>query len=261
MKSDSSITSRRQLSSVFASGSLAVVLLLAGCASTGPPLSELGPSELYQRGLSELADENWLRAVDAFERLALEYPTFERAEEARFRVGEAYAGNEEYITAANEYLRFVSEYPRSDLADDARYRVCTAYRELSPDVQLDQEYTRAAIEHCQALIAYYPNSEYVPQAREIIGAMRNKLARKVLESGEYYFGRDAYDPAIVYYEDLLERFPESSSAPKALFRLVEIYQEFGYQEELEEARERLLQEFPDSPEAQQVSGVGLANGG
>src|SRR5690606_39662795 len=86
-------------------------------------------------------------------------------------------------------------YPAGPWADDARFKVCEAYAELSPHPQLDQEYTKAAIEHCQSLITYYPDSEFVPRAQEILDRMIGKLAEKQYLAGEFYRKRGAIDSA------------------------------------------------------------------
>lgn len=245
------------------SGAAVAVALavLTSCASSGPPLQRLGPDELWSRGVEQFEARKWQAAIDAFERLALEYPTHPRVEEARFRIGESYMNREEYLTATSEFLRLVTDYPTSELADDARLKACEAYVALSPKIPLDQEYTRAAIDHCQALVAYYPDSDLAVRAREIVARMRAKLAEKVLYSGNFYMRRGAFDSAIVYFEDVATQYADTPVAPKALYQLVQVYEELGYEDEEEAAKQRLLQQFPDSEEAQEVRRGSLAAGG
>ena len=62
----------------------------------------------------------------------------------------------------------------------------------------------------------------------------------------------ADDGALIYFEDVAEEYPGTLWAPRGLKRLVDIYTTLEYQEELEEARQRLLRDYPDSPEARAV---------
>lgn len=241
-------------------GGLVAAVLLAGACATGAPLKFDSPEALYERALQEVRDEDWADVVMLLERLKLEYPTFARMQEARFHLGNAYFARREYVTAANEFLRLAADYPTGPYADDARFRVCEAYRELSPVVQRDQEYTRAAVEHCEALIAYYPTSEFVPRAREIVQEMTNKLAAKIYEAGVFYQERKALDSAILEYERVVQQYPQTEIAPRALLRLVEVYTRLGYAEEAKAAKDRLLKEYPASPAAKQVEGVTVAGG-
>jgi outer membrane protein assembly factor BamD len=233
-------------------GVLLLALAALGSCSTGLDLRGLDAEAMFDRGETELAEGNWGNAVTVFERFTFEFPRHPLAERARFNLGRAFFGREEYLTASTEFLRVVQDYPNGEYADDARFMVCRAYEELSPQIPLDQEYTRGAVEHCSALADYYPGSVYADSARITGERLRDKLAAKELYRADFYYRVKAYDSAIVYLEELLASYPRSGVAPQALLRLVQIYEVLGYDDELEDARRRLLQEFPDSPEAARV---------
>lgn len=243
--------------------SIRVLLLMlvvggAACASSGPPLHTVGPDQLFERGMAAYEARKWSEAIRAFERITMEYPTHPRIQEARFRLADSYFGRKEYVTAASEFVRLATDYPSGSWADDARFKACDAYYQLSPKPALDQEYTRAAIDHCRSLATYYPSSEFAPLAEAKVAELRNKLAVKALESAEFYYQRKAYDPAILYFEDVLREYPDTPVVPKALLRLVEIYVELGYEEEAEAATQRLLEEFPDTAEARRAQAISHA---
>jgi outer membrane protein assembly factor BamD len=160
------------------------------------------------------------------------------------------------VTAAALYSGLAADLGRSDMGERARFKACRSYEELSPPAQRDQEYTRAAIDHCQALVDLFPGGEHADQAREIVDRMWERLAEEVFDGGDYYQRRRAYDSALIYYEDLVRLFPRTSYAPRALRRMIDIYTILEYDQELQETRERLLRNYPDSPEARRVAGDG-----
>lgn len=232
------------------------LVVVAGCSSRAPNLSGMTPDQLFARGMERLGARKWEDARMAFEQFTLSYPADPRYGEARYRLGDAYYGKEDYEIAALEYSRLAAELPSHELADDARFRVCEAYNELSPKSQLDQQYSRSAIDHCTSLIAYHPDSEYADRAREIIAALREKQAKKKYEQGELYRRTlEADDSAILVFQNLLAEFPETAYAPKALFRLYQIYLSLNYGEEAAETRARLLREYPESEEAREIGGA------
>ncbi|MCI0436111.1 MAG: outer membrane protein assembly factor BamD [Gemmatimonadetes bacterium] len=233
----------------------AVVVGVAACGSGAPNLGQLPADALYARGVERLEAGKWDEAIRALEQFIFQYPTHENYQEARFRLGKAYAGKNEHIMAAGEFSRLADDFPTSDWADDARFEVCREYHELSPIASRDQQYTVAAIQHCESLLAYYPDSEYAPQAREVIAALLDKLAEKVFRGGEFYFKSKAIDSAINVFEHVVETFPTSAWAPRALLRLHEAYVTIGYTEEAQQARERLLRDYPESEEARQLKGA------
>jgi outer membrane protein assembly factor BamD len=239
---------------------LPILVLLAGACASGPQLAGMEADELFLHGMEELRERDWSKAITAFERFVQLHPTHPRAAEARYRMGEAYMGRREYVTAALEFNRLAADFPAGAWADDARFQVCVAYTELSPRPPLDQEYTRTAIDHCESLIAYYPESDYVPRAQELAARMMSRLAEKEFGTAEHYFKRRAYDSANIYYHQIVDSFAATEWAPRALLRLVESYTLLRYEQEAQAARERLLREFPNSPEARQINGVALDAG-
>lgn len=249
------MTQRNRFAGSTAALLLVVAALAAACAPKQTPLAQLTTEELWIRGAEEFNQEDWDDAIRHFERFVMAAGADPRIHQARYYIGQAHFNDEEYITAAAEFARLAGDLGRADLADDARFMACRSYEELSPNPQLDQEYTRGAIEHCQALIQYFPDSEFADEAAGIIERMRNRLAEKVFETGDWYERRRAYDSAIIYYEDVADDYPGTVWAPRALQRLIGIYEILQYQEELEEVRERLLREYPEAAEARELGGT------
>jgi outer membrane protein assembly factor BamD len=231
-----------------------LALVQGACATRGPVLSGMDAETLFAHAMGELQARRWEQAARAFEEFTSLHPTNPRVQEARFRIGESYQGRREWITAALEFNRLAADFPAGAWADDSRFQVCRSYYELAPRPQLDQEYTRNALEHCQSLLVYYPDSEFVPQAEAIVTEMLDRLAQKEYLIAEDYFRRRAFDSSIIYYESVIQDYAMTVWAPRALLRLVQVYERLGYEPEAAAARSRLLQLFPASPEARQVAG-------
>lgn len=212
------------------------------------------------RGMAEYEAGRYAEAIRVFEHLSSVFPGYGRMPEVRFYLADSYLEREEYLTAATEFVRLANDYPTSPLAADARFKVCQAYYELSPRPELDQQYTYAAIEHCRALVTYYPTSEHVAAANQMIRELRNKLARKEFLAGESYFRHRMFDSALIYYESVLADYPDTDVAPRALFRIMEAYNRIGWTEEAEEARERLIRDYPTSEEAGLAREISVAGG-
>lgn len=237
----------------------ALALVLAACAKELPP--DLAPGDLYRIGREAHAERNWQRAIDALQRFLTQDPGNPRSDSAQYLIADSYFNQKQYLTAAAEFLRLAESRPAASLADDSRYRACEAYAKLSPRPELDQEYTVQAIGECRSVRLLYPNSPYAEPAARQMQELTNKLARKVYLNADYYYRRKAYDSAIVYLEHLIENFRGAAVEPAALFRLQELYSRLGYSQEAEQARQRLLREYPDSAEAQRLRETTGAAGG
>lgn len=233
------------------------LLILGGLAILGCP-KELPPGlpadELYRIGLEKFERRDWGGAIEALQRYVFKDPAAARVDSAQLLTGEAYFNQKQYLTAASEFQRLAEDRPAGRLADLARYRACESYYELSPRPELDQEFTEQAINECRSVALLYPGSPYAELALQRVAELTNKLARKYYLNGVYYFRRKAYDSAIVYLEYMLEAYRGSAVEPEALLKLYESYVKLGYTDEADQTRDRLLRDYPDSPEARELRG-------
>ena len=228
---------------------LALLLFSAGCGARQVDLSTLAADDLYSGAMAAYEDRNWGRAIEMLEFFVAQYLGDPRAADARMLLGDIHMDRREYPTAATHYQRFAIDYPGDPRGLSARFNICEAYYRLSPRPALDQEFTVSALAHCQSLAENYVGTPEAEQAVAHIDDLRWKLAKKVYDTGMFYFRRRAYDAAVVYFEDVVEQYPRTDLAPAALSQLAETYDRIGYVEDAAEARERLLREYPESPEA------------
>ena len=81
-----------------------------------------------------------------------------------------------------------------------------------------------------------------------IARLEEWFARKDYETGEYYLRRKAYDPAILYFKDVVEKWPGTPSSRRAQLRLVETYRKINYRDEADEVCQALRTAYPDDAE-------------
>lgn len=209
---------------------------------------------MYRLAQEEMAREDYGDAAETLDRLLLVHPTFEQGAEANFMLARAYFLDGKYITSASEYTRFLDRYPAHPRAPEAALGVCRSYAALSPKTQRDQTFTDQALGVCRNVVADYGTHPVATEAAEVANRMREKLARKVFDNGQYYLRRELWDSAIIYFQDLVQAYPDTDYAPRALAGIIQAYQEIGYDDEVERFRDQLLTRYPDSPEAQALEG-------
>ena len=228
---------------------LLLVCGLSACGPKRPPLTSLEPDVLFQRGQTAYEAGRFGQAIAPLQLFSQQQLGDPRVPRALFWLGESYLARREFPLAIAEFQRLVTGYPTHELAPESRYGMCDAYVRMSPRPALDQEYTYAAIAHCQSVAELFPGTENGTAAAAAVEDLRGKLAEKAYNGGMFYFKRGAYDAAVVYFEDVVTQFPQTTYAPAALLRMAESYDRIGYVEEAEAARERLVQEYPQSAEA------------
>lgn len=225
---------------------------LPGCAlfRTPPPLTV---ESAYAQGMEAYNAGRYRRAAELLEQFVPNAAGDPRLKGALMALARSHLETRDYVSATASFLRVATEFPRDPEAAEARFGLCDAYHRLSPRPQLDPEYTVAAITYCESFASIYPGTDRARQAQQWVAGMRGKLGEKAYLNGFFYFRRGLYDAAVVYFNQVLADFPETPSASAALLRLVESYGRMGYREEEEAARQRLLRDYPQSPEARALA--------
>jgi len=239
---------------------LAFLALTVSCSTT-PEWHGLQSADLFQYGASKFEVEDWDEAVKVFERLLADDPTFDRTVEARMYLARAYYNRGDYITSVSEFTRILDRHPGHPLAPQASLGVCQSFVAQSPHVQRDQSFTVQAWNACQNTLVDFRGTEVAAEAETLRDEMETKLAHKIFIGGDYYYQRKLYNSGIIYFNHLLDQYPRNKWAAQALLRLFQSYSSLEWDAEAEEAKQRLLRDFPDSEAAKEIGAEDGGEGG
>lgn len=230
------------------------------CAPSGPP-AELSSPDRLQWAQEKFDGGDFGAAIVGFQDFVIRDPLNPLVDSAQYMMAEAYLRDGRELDAAEEFSRLATTRPNSPWADDAQLGACRSYWEASPKIALSQEFTDRTIEECQRLVNFFPTSPLRPEAERRIAEARAKKAEKSYDIARYYFRIKAYQSANVYLEKALEDDPSAELTPRVLIMMYRSYSAIGFAAEAEAARERLLQEFPDSDEARELRDDGGGRSG
>jgi outer membrane protein assembly factor BamD len=211
----------------------------------------------YQKGLDKFEEGNYGDAAEIFETVTRIGRGTNYAQDAQYYLAESYFNQERYILSEAEYNRFITFYPRDPKREEVDFKKALSIYHQSPRYRLDQTATKRAIEEFQLFNSRYPNSEFVPQSAERINELREKLAHKYFSAAEFYSRTDQYNAATIYYDLVIDRYPESKWAESALLNQIGTYNDYALNSVLRKQVERynlaissyekFIQLFPNSP--------------
>ncbi|NLG13000.1 MAG: tetratricopeptide repeat protein [Lentisphaerae bacterium] len=185
---------------------------------------------------AELAEKNKQeqQAVELYDKLADSYPQSDLAPEARMRQGNALMQQNEYEKAAETYKQFAETFPKHEYAQQANLQQGVALRLAA----VSNEDKSKAAKFLDQAAATTQNPEYAALA--LLEAF--KAAR---DSGDLKF-------ALQLLDKLIERFPESTYFPQALYQrvLVKLRQNLN-QSAIEDA-DLFFKQFPLNPLAAEL---------
>ncbi|MEP0546248.1 MAG: outer membrane protein assembly factor BamD [Rhodothermales bacterium] len=235
---------------------LLFIALAAGCSSGGRIDAET-PEASFEKGLALYERGKYVRAVEYFQHVFDFGRTNPHAADAQYYLAKAYFEDEQFLLAANEFTRFVELYRGDERVEEGAYLRAMSYYELSPPYQLDQTDTETALTYIRLYLSTYPNGEHAAELGTITEELRAKLAKKQFEIAELYERRELFEAAAISFEQVLEKYPDSSYADDALLGAIRNYAAFAeasipqrQQERYQlaaTAYERLVQLFPQSP--------------
>lgn len=237
---------------------LLLALALGACGGGQSRYQGMQPEELFGIAETELAEGDHDNAIEALDRIIRQHGDWDGVPDARFMLGEVYYEREDYLTARAEYQRFLDRYPGHERAADASLGVCRSLAALAPIPQRDQGYTREAMGACRNVVIDFAGMEQSAEAARVSNELRHTLAEKEFLNAEFYADRELWDSAIKYYEFVINLYPESDFVPDALLGMYRANQAIGYDDLAEDARERLLSEYPESEAAAEIRTNGAA---
>ena len=233
---------------------VALLPLALNACGGGNRYQGMDAEALFRLAATEFEEGNLNNAIEVLDRLLLSFGNWDRLPEARLSLGDVYYAKGEYLTARSEYQRFLDRYAGHPSSPDAAMGICRALSELAPVPGRDQGYTQEALASCRDVAIDYAGLQQSSEAGRISNLLRETLAEKEFNTAEFYFRRKLFDSAIKYYEFVANLYSETEWAPKALLGLYLSNQEIGYDDIADEARERLLSQYPDSESAGVIRG-------
>ena len=229
-----------------------IVLLLLAAAACHPEfqITKFPTNEaLYRAGQAEFAAAHWDNAIAVFDKLTTDLPARDTLlPRAFWFLARAHDEQGEHILAATSYSRLVESFPDDSLADDAALASARAYWQMWRKPALDPTYGETAVASYNTLLSLYPTSPLVAAAQKELGELEDQFAQKSYLSGMYYKRRGAFDSGIIYFKDILTKWPNSPTARAAQLRLVESFKAIHYKEDASDACASLRKSFPNDVE-------------
>ncbi len=187
---------------------------LAGCgASTIPAVHS--ETERLAQGRRALQERDYSVALELLKSYVANNAGGADVDQAIELLGEAHLHIKEWSEAQSQFERLLRDYPESDSAAAASFRLGEALWGQSRGPAFDQEYTQKALEQWESYLREYPEHWQNAEAGRRRQAARERLADKLDRAGNLYLKLSRPEPARVYFQRVLDEYPETSFAPNA----------------------------------------------
>jgi len=164
-------------------------------------------------------EDRWAKAAHIYYMALKNYPYYEDADEIQYRVGLCYLEAKQYPQAIAEFKRLLQEYPHSELTDDADYQIALCWARQSLASPYDEKLCDKAIKKLEEFTERYPDTDLAKEAKKQLANLRNKGGEKIFQIATFYEKKKEKESAKIYYEEVIDRFPNSIWAKIARMKL------------------------------------------
>jgi len=194
---------------------LALVVTASGCGVIDyffVPKPEETALDIFQAGQEAMDREDWSGAVKQFSNLRDRFPFSPYTVQAELLLADAYFSGRSYAEAIVAYKDYESLHPRDERIPYVLYRIGLANYRSMKAIDKPQSHASEAVEYFQRLLQSFPDSEYVPQAREHLFKARRQLAEHELFVADFYWRANRYGSAWQRYAFVAENFQDVPDA-------------------------------------------------
>ena len=233
-----------------------LLLLVSSCSSNEEmPDERLVEKELYDQAQTRLKNGSFSTAILSLEALESRFPFGRYAEQAQAELIYAYYKNSQFEASQSAAERFINLHPRHSHTGYAFYMKGLAA--FTDDSGLFSRYFQSDLAKREVVMAQtsfgelsefisrYPDSKYVPHAKQRMIYLRNLLAEHEIYVADFYMKRGAYLAAIGRAKYVIENLPNTPQTPFALSILIEAYEILEYEELRKTSLEILNANYPN----------------
>lgn len=232
---------------------LLTFLLSTGCrGKRDDPILRLSAAEALEIGKQMLAEEKYYKARRHLTHAFEVEPNSRSGREALLLAADAFylhGGLDNYIKCEAKYRDFLNRFPTSDKADYAQFRVATCLSKRVEKPDRDQKVTREAVQAFEELMRLYPTSPYIPEARQELAIVLDRLAAHELAIGSFYssyYGTGICQATIARLESLDEEYPAFSQMDAVHYHLGMAYRKCRRPDDADREFEALQRDHPGS---------------
>jgi len=167
--------------------------------------------------------KNRAKGIEYFEGVVQFAPYSDYAPLALMNVARGHQKLDDPDAAIDALDRMINNYQQSLLAPDAYFRLAETHASLVKGPYYDQASTRQAITYFEDFLILFPTDSNVPSVDKGLGDARTTFAESKIKIGDFYFyKRDNYKAARVFYNEAITSFPDSAASVEARQRLAEV---------------------------------------
>jgi outer membrane protein assembly factor BamD (BamD/ComL family) len=138
---------------------------------------------------------------------------------AQYKLGLVLEGLTRYYEAEEAFNKVVSNYPNSEWVAAAKFQIASCRASVSKGPDYDQGAAKEAKEKFEEFVKEHSDAVLSREAEKNISQLKEKEAESAYNIGRFYEKQKEYESAKIYYNDVINNYPDSAWVRAALGRL------------------------------------------
>ncbi|HNX81039.1 MAG TPA: outer membrane protein assembly factor BamD [Candidatus Omnitrophota bacterium] len=141
------------------------------------------------------------------------------AAKTQYKLGLVLKGLMRYYEAEEAFNKVISNYPDSEWVEASKFQIASCRAAVSRGPDYDQGAAQEAKGKFEEFIKEHPDAVLSTEAEKNIDQLRDKEAQSDFEIAALYEKQQEYKAAKIYYEGVIDTYPRSQWAAKAIERV------------------------------------------
>ena len=223
-----------------------VVTLLCSCAARQEP-REPTAEENYLMGMEKFDKKNYRDAIPYYQKILENYPFSFYAIQAELKIAESYFLDKKYVEALVHLHGFQELHPTNENIPYVLWMKAVSYSEQFRPIDRDVSSMDSSKRELVELTARFPDSEYAPQARDMLVKVNGRLAEHDFYVAHFYYRSADYYAALKRFQRILDDYPIEGVVDKALYYMGKCFFFLREDPKAREAFGTVVHRYPESP--------------
>jgi outer membrane protein assembly factor BamD (BamD/ComL family) len=158
-------------------------------------------------------------AIEIFDKVVENSTYGPLAAVAQYKLGLVLKGVLRYYEAEEAFNKVVSSYPDSEWVAPAKFQIASCRAAVSRGPEYDQGSATEAKDQFEAFVKEHPDAVLSAEAQKNIEKLNEKEAASNYNIARFYEKQKAFGAAKIYYNDVINAYPNSQWAAKAMERI------------------------------------------
>jgi len=198
-----------------------LIASLAGCGWWQKPEVPLDPQTSFENAMKLYDKKKYERAAEAFRKFKEEFPLSTYTPLAELRTADSLYYDKKYLEAISAYEEFKKLHPTHPEIPYVIFQLGMCHFKQINTTDRDQVETEKAIEQFRYLVENFPHSVHAEEAQKNLENCRKRLAEHEYLIADFYYRTRKYRAALLRFESLLKKYPNSGWDEKARQRIQE----------------------------------------